>query len=472
MVSAAITGTSGVMKSDSKAGVSKSKETGTDFMSVLMSSVTNISAQKSSQDAGSVINQSVQTDKSGVDVKSDAAASDTVQNKVKTADSSESKADVKTEKADGTDKSSAKVSDEDGDVADKVNEAGQKIYDAIKDELGLTDEQLTQAMEILGLTMADLLVKTNVTDLVVEATGAADAMSILTEESLSNGLMNISNMLDNELAALSDDTGISPEALADMIKSDEFAAVDAEETVSADDAAKDVADDAQAADEVTDDSQSKSLLEDVIASKIVGKDATTNEQTGGEAGKNSGHSDNKSDGAGEINAQAQANGNVVSDISKSFESALVDTEYQVNAADVIDQIVESIKLNSTSELKSMEIMLNPQNLGKVNLLVSVREGVVTAKIVAENEQVQKALESQIITLKENIQNQGIKIDEVQVTVSTNAFESNEQFEQERQEQTRKTTRRLRLDGFDDSEDEEEEQMAVNYNENSSVEYSA
>ena len=49
-------------------------------------------------------------------------------------------------------------------------------------------------------------------------------------------------------------------------------------------------------------------------------------------------------------------------------------EVDVKPADIVRQVVDSIKLNVTSQLKSMEIALNPENLGKVNLLVSVREG--------------------------------------------------------------------------------------------------
>lgn len=37
----------------------------------------------------------------------------------------------------------------------------------------------------------------------------------------------------------------------------------------------------------------------------------------------------------------------------------------------------------------MEIQLTPETLGKVNVLVSVREGVVTAQLNVQNEQVKK-----------------------------------------------------------------------------------
>ncbi len=122
----------------------------------------------------------------------------------------------------------------------------------------------------------------------------------------------------------------------------------------------------------------------------------------------------------------------------------------------------------------MEIALNPENLGKVNLLVSVREGVVTAKLIAENEQVKKALEGQLNVLKENMSNQGLKVEAVEVTVQNNAFHSQDNFNGNNPQQQTNGTRKqhISLNLSDDEDVTETRQEATTMNENSSVEFSA
>ena len=48
----------------------------------------------------------------------------------------------------------------------------------------------------------------------------------------------------------------------------------------------------------------------------------------------------------------------------------------------------------------------------------------TAVFTTENEMVRAALESQMVTLKENFAQQGIKVEAVEVTVASHAFEQN------------------------------------------------
>lgn len=464
MVSSAITGTASIPSQDTSTNqAAKSNGSGTDFSAVLSKSVAN-NMSGTNKNNSSAMN--ITTAKK-LDTDSKTNVKDTSTDNVKTDNSSKTK-DVK---ADNTSKADNKDA-----VSDKLDDAGSKIYDEIKKDFDVTDEQLKEAMEALGLTMADLLIPANITQLVVEVTGSQDAIAIVTDENLSANLMNVLGALDNELADLSSELDMPVEAIKEFIENaDSGVAVAAteDETVTV---AKNTDDVSQAASDtaVADNADAKDVsMSDVIAGKLVVNNDDSQGKTGTDDDKNNNAYGRSNDSINGENAAVPAGNNIVNDIQKSFEAAFDNADYRVNPADVVEQIVESIKLNSTSELKSMEIQLNPQNLGKVNLLVSVREGVVTAQISAENEQVRKALESQVVTLKENIEDQGIKIDAVEITVHTNAFESNQQqFDGQKQEQARKTSRKIRLDGFDYADDEEEEEPAINYNENSSVEYTA
>ena len=58
------------------------------------------------------------------------------------------------------------------------------------------------------------------------------------------------------------------------------------------------------------------------------------------------------------------------------------------------------------------------------MMFSTQEGLVTANFTAENEAVKAALESQIVVLKQNFEEQGLKVEAVEVTVASHAFEEN------------------------------------------------
>jgi flagellar hook-length control protein FliK len=98
--------------------------------------------------------------------------------------------------------------------------------------------------------------------------------------------------------------------------------------------------------------------------------------------------------------------------------------------DIAQQIIERIRISVMPDQSSMELQLNPESLGKVNLTVQSKDGVMTAQFVVQNEISKEAIESQLSTLRETLNQQGIKVEAIEVTVSANAFEqSNEQNSQ-------------------------------------------
>jgi flagellar hook-length control protein FliK len=72
----------------------------------------------------------------------------------------------------------------------------------------------------------------------------------------------------------------------------------------------------------------------------------------------------------------------------------------------------------------MEIQLTPENLGKINLSVASKDGIITATITTQNEAVKAIVESQLIQLKEALNNQGLKVNDVEVTIAGQAFDRN------------------------------------------------
>ena len=92
----------------------------------------------------------------------------------------------------------------------------------------------------------------------------------------------------------------------------------------------------------------------------------------------------------------------------------------------------------------MELQLHPQSLGNVNVIVTAgKDGGVVAQFTAQNETVKAALESQVAQLQQRFDEQGIKIDSVEVTLQSHQFEQNLQQGSQQQADTQNTGKSTR-----------------------------
>lgn len=488
MVSATITGTAKTASDGVTFSSGSSKSGKVDSFGPIMakSLENNAAAGRSASGKTSVLNMKKSSDGSAdKSVVSKSSSNDRISNTEKGTDKSTENVDktegaekaekpenlentdktAENEKTDKTDNAEdADMTQVDKEFEAKAEEAALSVFDKIKNALGISDEELEKCMETLGLSMLELLEADNVIKLVMEATGAEDAMQLVTDSDLSAALKDIMNYLSEVTEELSSEFNLSSEEFDyKLAQVADKGNPEPEESVKT-----------QLVDEAVDNTvetkaETSGTLEDAVASKV------TVERDNGAAGTDSGNakqqmnsraqsSDNVNLGAGQAN--------VVQQLSQTFEAAFANTQ-DVNAADVVRQVVDAIKLTSARAVQSMEIQLNPENLGKVNILVSVREGVVTAQIATQNEQVKRALEGQLLTLKENFENQGIKVDAVEVTVHSNAFDGNAQFgDRQQQETSGKARRRINLNDLSIGDDEPEEEQDIIANANSSVEYMA
>jgi len=117
---------------------------------------------------------------------------------------------------------------------------------------------------------------------------------------------------------------------------------------------------------------------------------------------------------------------------------------------IVDQVVNQVKIRMMPETTSMELMLHPESLGRVSLQVTAAGGATKAMLIVENQMAKEALESQMITLKETFEEQGLKVDAVEVTVSEFGLDHQERQDQQDQKNGAKR-RRFRLNaGAEDS----------------------
>jgi len=83
--------------------------------------------------------------------------------------------------------------------------------------------------------------------------------------------------------------------------------------------------------------------------------------------------------------------------------------------EVVRQIVDQARLIRSNENTQMVIRLRPEHLGEITLRVSITaEGVINASFRSDNAQVRAILESSMVQLKQQLQEQGVKVDQVDV----------------------------------------------------------
>ena len=137
-------------------------------------------------------------------------------------------------------------------------------------------------------------------------------------------------------------------------------------------------------------------------------------------------------------------------------SAVSQASGKVDILDIIQQVTEQLKVSMTSDETSMEMQLNPENLGKIYVNVSQKNSQITAHMMVMNEVVREALESQLGNLRETLSQAGVKVDAVEVTVASHEFEQNleqnsskEQKQQEQSGSFKSTRKNINMSSLDE-----------------------
>ena len=344
-----------------------------------------------------------------------------------------------------------------------VKEVCEDIKDAIKEEFDVSDEDIKVAMELLGLTALDLLSTAKVAELIEQLTGT-DALTLITNEDMMQSFNNIINVVDEANADIAGMLGVKTEEVGIVLGQNDIAPVVNSEDTAKQDNVKE-SDAKNADDNINQTVDNQESLSEVLAKKI-----TT--ESDGKAKNNM----SESNEANNKVTYADVADNMISNITDTFADIITEDISTVKEADIVNQVIDSVKLMASRELTSMEVMLNPEHLGSVHITVTARNGIVSAQIAAQNEQVKTALENQMVTLREQFESQGLKVDAVEITVMAHSFEAGQNFgqsESERKQGESKVHRKLDLSSFDDELEEDLESTApAPKAEGSSVEYLA
>ena len=273
--------------------------------------------------------------------------------------------------------------------------------------LNITPEELKQALDTLGLELGELTDRNNVAQLILMLNGSGDISDML----IDNGMLETFNELNDFIAETLETSGMSAEEFKNALevfgKNNENAAtevkpelserVETEKPLTADS-------------EVSNEAAAIGQTEEAITIEVT---------RSGEEGSSTGFSDRSSKGTEQdVHTVTGAVEGFVRNLEMTVEqTGEVVEEQQVSVRDIVYQVVQRIRVNISPENTSLEMRLNPGNLGRVSINITSNNGVMTARIDTENQKAGEAIESQLQILKENIEAKGIKVEAVEVRIS-------------------------------------------------------
>lgn len=105
----------------------------------------------------------------------------------------------------------------------------------------------------------------------------------------------------------------------------------------------------------------------------------------------------------------------------------------VAESQVFGQVLAGLRVGASRNSSSISLKLNPEELGEVKLEMVVEKDRVRAMIQAQSQQVQEVLERHLPRLREAFQQQGLKLEEVQVHVDSRQQENPRGFFQDQRQ---------------------------------------
>lgn len=355
-------------------------------------------------------------------------------------------------------------------VENVANEITNEITNEVRDILGVDDETLANAMAALGFSALDLLDTSNLAKLVLTINGSSEFTDLLTDENMMNQLNSLIDVVENinweELTGMSKEDFAT--ALANSMQQSDIEDENLMTTVSDGETFSVVQEDTpdrqvnvqtDVSDNMTDAKQDVT----VVVEKNQNEAEPGSAQTDSDAGKNMSEEiaeSTVSDDDAVSSRQTNVQNNFIQNMEQTAvnveqtQSARPDTVRMQQMVDIVNQVVEKIKVSLGTESTSMEMQLNPEHLGKVLLNVSSKNGMMTAVFSVQSEEAKAALESQMFTLRENLELRELKVDAVEVNVSDFDFSRSDQAMDGGQSKADDGNgKQMKFDFGDDSSDE-------------------
>lgn len=338
------------------------------------------------------------------------------------------------------------------EAAEVLATAAVEMLQEVADTLGMEPEELQAVMADLGLEPMDLLTPQGLGDLILAASGEEGMSALLTNEELYGSYQELMGQLTSLLQESCETLEVSPEQLTEMIGQPmrQTQSVGQMIQIQAEADAKSAKPEEEKA-----ESERQEIPGEIRPAEqetaVRDADRSAGDRQGQmdqEGRKENRHGDSREQGMGmNLFAQNLRAGQYDPQIQ---QMAGAESVWDADTQDIMRQIMDYMRINLKAEAPTMEMQLHPASLGTLQIQVASKGGVVTANFIAQNEAVKAALESQMVQLQEQFEEQGVKVAAIEVTVQTHQFEQNlEQGRrgagQEQESAKKGRVRRIQLD---------------------------
>lgn len=392
-------------------------------------------------------NDSIDTDNKQYDKKVPDEKKDIIE------DNTSTKAESTIEDSEDTDKIAKKL----------ISGMIDKLMSFLTEQLGLSEDELQVKLGELGMDISDLLSSEGLKEFALYVNDANNVDMLIDEE-----LTNDINSLEDMLTEITEEVNTELLEAGYEISEEEFK--DIVGTLIAE------------ADESENALGTKYIKADISGANNSLKNEKNIQNNANEVTENLLNDDNNVGNENELSGFGEES---FSGMDKSFEhpednrieidfnnavnqafnnteiSELADME-NVEPVDIVRQIIDDIRAEVTKDTTSLEVVLNPESLGKVTINVSEKDGAMQARIIAETEAAKNAIEASISNLKEAFNNQELKVDAIEVMVATyESFGQSEDNQNEEASANRTSgTNMLNTDDISEEELTEAEKLEV------------
>ena len=401
------------------------------------------------------------------------------------------------------------------DLAEEISEITNQIVDKIKSEFEVTDEEIEEPMEVLGLTIADLTQPAELRNLLMDPPGPSDSIELLTNVELYDSVKEVTDFASNLFTEVAKDFSLSTEQLTEMINTESFEEALNEVDVSVTSNEAETEADAEVVSEVTVDKTTDAALafensdkananetkpvesnnsneseevpidtekkapdkiekpESFTQSSLM-NDEAMNERSENRKSFNFDSSKNQEFTFNQTQAVTNQTVNTVGDIVETVTSYTTGTDTD----NIMRQVTDYVKVHISEDVTKMEIELHPASLGTVNMQINSQNGQITAHLTVQNELVKSVLETQMIKLQETFDEQGTKVSAIEVTVAEYSLnsQSDNNYSEERNGRNygskKKGINLNEIGSLDELDEEEQLEAKVMEMNGSSVNYTA
>ena len=363
-------------------------------------------------------------------------------------------------------------------TVEEIADALSQIIEQIKEILGVSDEELLSGMESIGMKPVDLLDSANMTQLVTTLSGEDSSISLVANEELYTALREITQMIETTTGELLENAGLTQDeldvVLTKLTELENKNVVPDETMPMAENSDMPVQDESMISAEMANGNATETTNQTADQIPVMVEDdqqeeqsnlpkqdslenATAENDLAEETAENDTRIHQQKPGRDESNENSPKDFEQNKNMAQNFQNELteavnatgenVESFTSASTERIMRQLADMVKLVKNENLTEMELQLHPASLGTVNVSLTTKGGVVTAEFVTQNETVKAAIEAQASQLQAKLEEQGVKVEAIEVSVASHQMERNLDKNNQGQQQTSQDQQTQRIQGI-------------------------